>query len=142
MNIETSSLSEKTIAVAGPESGPSWFSDILVLVKLRVNIFVVAASFVGFALNASIRSDWFLLLQTMWAPAWSPEAPLPQIKLWSGGLTGTWSAHKIVRSRQGNLRIQFAFIERAVYIVIRYLTPNDGGEDSIRVKFNGNGATG
>src|SRR5665213_4304592 len=65
MNIETSSLSEKTIAVAGPESGPSWFSDILVLVKLRVNILVVATAFVGFALHASIRSDWFLLLQTM-----------------------------------------------------------------------------
>lgn len=65
MNIETSSLSEKIIAVAGPESGPSWFSDILVLVKLRVNIFVVATSFVGFALNASIQSNWFLLLQTM-----------------------------------------------------------------------------
>jgi protoheme IX farnesyltransferase len=65
MNIKPPSLSEKTIAVARPESSPSWFSDILVLVKLRVNIFVVATSFVGFALNASIQSHWFLLLQTM-----------------------------------------------------------------------------
>ena len=65
MNIETPSLSEKPIAVARPESSPSWFSDILVLVKLRVNILVVATAFVGFALHASILSNWLLLLHTL-----------------------------------------------------------------------------
>jgi protoheme IX farnesyltransferase len=65
MNIETPSLSEKPITVAGPESRPSWFSDISVLVKLRVNILVVATAFVGFALHASILSNWLLLLHTL-----------------------------------------------------------------------------
>ncbi|HEX5400363.1 MAG TPA: heme o synthase [Verrucomicrobiae bacterium] len=65
MNVEMPSLSEKAIVVAGPESSPGWFLDILVLVKLRVNIFVVATAFVGFALNTSILSNWLLLLHTL-----------------------------------------------------------------------------
>lgn len=65
MNIETPSLSAKPIVVAGPESRPSWFADISVLVKLRVNIFVVMTAFVGFALHASILSNWRLLLHTL-----------------------------------------------------------------------------
>lgn len=65
MNLQTRGSSEITIMAADPNGCPNWFSDILVLTKLRVNIFVVATAFVGFALNTSILSNWLLLLHTL-----------------------------------------------------------------------------
>ena len=65
MKLETPCLPETSITVAGSKSCPNWFSDLLVLVKLRVNVFVVATTFVGFALHASILSNWLLLLHTL-----------------------------------------------------------------------------
>jgi hypothetical protein len=65
MKLETPCLPETFITIAGSKSCPNWFSDLLVLVKLRVNVFVVATTFVGFALHASILSNWLLLLHTL-----------------------------------------------------------------------------
>ena len=65
MKLETPCLSENKIVVDNPNGCSNWFADILVLTKARVNVLVVATTFVGFALNASIQSNWFLLLKTM-----------------------------------------------------------------------------
>lgn len=41
------------------------FADVLVLTKARVNVFVVATSFVGFALHGEVFPNWLLLLHTL-----------------------------------------------------------------------------
>lgn len=44
---------------------PRWLLDLATLTKLRVNVLVVGTAFVGFALNARIRLNWFLLFWTL-----------------------------------------------------------------------------
>ena len=65
MRLKAPCPSATAIAVDCPNGNSNWFADVLVLTKARVNILVVATTFVGFALNTSIQSNWLLLLQTM-----------------------------------------------------------------------------
>jgi protoheme IX farnesyltransferase len=65
MNREATSLSQKIIKVAEFRNRPSWFADILVLTKLRVNLFVIGTAFVGFALNTGVLTHWLLLVNTL-----------------------------------------------------------------------------
>lgn len=44
---------------------PGWFADVLVLTKARVNLLVVATTFVGFALHAPPAQHGLLLLNTL-----------------------------------------------------------------------------
>ena len=65
MNLEVSGLPQKIFKAAEIKKRPSWFADILVLTKLRVNLLVVGTAFVGFALNADIVFNWYLLINTL-----------------------------------------------------------------------------
>ena len=65
MNLEVSSLPQKIFKATEIKKRPSWFADILVLTKLRVNLLVVGTAFVGFALNADIVFNWYLLINTL-----------------------------------------------------------------------------
>ena len=65
MNLEVSSLPQKIDKAGEIKKRPSWFADILVLTKLRVNLLVVGTAFVGFALNADIVFNWYLLINTL-----------------------------------------------------------------------------
>jgi protoheme IX farnesyltransferase len=65
MKLETSYLADNVIVVNTPNGFANWLADFLILTKARVNVLVVATTFVGFALHADVHSNWLLLMNTL-----------------------------------------------------------------------------
>jgi protoheme IX farnesyltransferase len=65
MKPETSYLADNVIVVNTPNGFANWLADFLILTKARVNVLVVATTFVGFALHAGVHSNWLLLMNTL-----------------------------------------------------------------------------
>ena len=58
-------MSRNIISLRTPNDYTNRLRDILILTKARVNLLVIATTFVGFALNIGVRPNWLLLLNTL-----------------------------------------------------------------------------
>lgn len=65
MKPKTSYLADNVIVANTPNGFTNWLADFLILTKARVNVLVVATTFVGFALHAGIHSNLLLLMNTL-----------------------------------------------------------------------------